>query len=83
MLNDLFRRRDVPDGQRALAAMSNGSGKYRLTLYREGDRLQLFCCCRVLSEKGDRQWWLQDSLGVVTLEEQESAEHVLVGLKIK
>ena len=81
MLDDLFRRRDVPDGQRALATVSNGSGEYRLTFNRERNRFQLFSLGRVLGEEGDGQWRLQDSLGVVTLEEQESAEHVLIGLR--
>lgn len=78
MLDDLLRRRDVPDSERALAAVANGGGKDGFALNREFNRLERLVG---VGKEGDRQRRLHDDLLGISLEQEQGTEHVLVRLQ--
>lgn len=79
VLDDLLGCGDVPHGERAFAAVADGGREHCIALDGERDGLELLCG-GVFGEEGDGQWRVQHGFGVITLEEQERAEHILIGL---
>lgn len=79
VLDDFLRRRYVPHGERALAAVPDSGREHSLAFDRELYGLKLLR--RVLGEERHGERRLHDDLlRLIALEEQERAEHVFVGL---
>jgi len=79
VVDDLRRRIHVPTRERPLAAHSYGRREHRSLIDRQFHRLEL----PLQFQLGHRDRWLQDGLGFIFWEENESAEHVFVRLQPK
>lgn len=78
MLVDLFGTGDVPDGECTFAAVTNGGRKDTLACDGEIDGVELRR--GLFREEGHGERRLQTSGLLVTREEEQGAEHVLIGL---
>lgn len=79
VLHDLIWRCDMPNGKGALAAVPDGGGEDRIAPDSKLDGLVLDCV--VLREQRHGERGFHDRfLDCLVREEQERAEHVLIGL---